>query len=67
MTETVNPPSVSSKRMLGFGDAWFPNCHPEVYDRIVERVIRWFPSGPRWRLEQALKQWETAIAEYNPE
>jgi hypothetical protein len=85
--------------VLGFGDAWFPNYHPQVYDRIaelrgradrpvrvqvmsvpadpkvfeklreagVERVARWFPSGPRWRLEQALEEWEKAIAEYNPE
>ena len=86
-------------RVLGFGDAWFPNYHPDVYDRIAElraradrpvrvqvmsvpadpkvfeklreagvmRVARWFPSGPRWRLEQALEDWEKAIAEYNPE
>ena len=86
-------------RVLGFGDAWFPNYHPEVYGRIAElraradrpvrvqvmsvpadakvfqklreagvtRVARWFPSGPRWRLEQALEEWETAIAEYSPE
>ena len=85
-------------RVLAFGDAWFPNYHPEVYDRIAElraradrpvrvqvmsvpadpkvfeklreagvrRVARWFPSGPRWRLEQALEEWEKAIAEYNP-
>jgi probable F420-dependent oxidoreductase len=86
-------------RVLGFGDAWFPNYYPEVYDRIaelraradrpirvqmmsvpadpkvfevlreagVQRVARWFPSGPRWRLEQALEEWDKAIAEYNPE
>jgi len=86
-------------RVLGFGDAWFPNYHPDVYDRIAElraradrpvrvqvmsvpadpkvfeklreagvmRVARWFPSGPRWRLEQALEEWEKAIVEYNPE
>jgi hypothetical protein len=30
------------------------------------RVARWFPSGPRWRLEQAMEEWEKAIAEYNP-
>ena len=84
--------------MLGFGDGWFPNFHPEVYDRIadlraradrpiqvqmmsvpadpkvfeklreagVKRVARWFPSGPRWRLEQAMEEWEKAITEYNP-
>jgi probable F420-dependent oxidoreductase len=86
-------------RVLGFGDAWFPNYHHDVYDRIAElraradrpvqvqmmsvpadpkvfeklreagvkRVARWFPSGPRWRLEQALEEWEKAITEYNPE
>jgi len=25
-----------------------------------------FQSGPRWRLAQALEEWEKAIAEYNP-
>src|SRR5512133_3361101 len=27
-------------RVLGFGDAWFPNYHPEVYDRIAELRAR---------------------------
>ena len=26
--------------MLGFGDAWFPNYHPGVYDRITELRAR---------------------------
>jgi hypothetical protein len=44
---------------------------PKVFEKLrqagVQRVARWFPSGPRWRLEQALEAWEKAIAEYNPE
>jgi probable F420-dependent oxidoreductase len=27
-------------RVLAFGDAWFPNYHPEVYDRIAELRAR---------------------------
>lgn len=86
-------------RVLAFGDGWFPNYHPEVFDRIAElraraehlvqvqvmsvpadpaiferlreagvrRVSCWLPSGPRWRVEQALEEWEKAIAEYSPE
>src|SRR4029453_18729793 len=27
-------------RVLAFGDAWFPNFHPEVYDRIAELRAR---------------------------
>jgi probable F420-dependent oxidoreductase len=86
-------------RVLAYGDAWFPNYHPEIFDRIAElraradrpiqvqvmtvpadpavferlralgvhRVSRWTPSGPRWRVEQSLEEWEKAMAEYNPE
>lgn len=86
-------------RVLAFGDAWFPNYFPGVYDKIAElraraerpievqlmsvpadpavferlrdagvhRVAQWLPSGPRWRVEQALETWERAIAEYHPE
>jgi len=86
-------------RVLSFGDAWFPNYHDGILDRIAElraraerpievqvmsvpadpkvfeqlrdagvrRVARWFPSGPRSRVEKAFDQWEAAIAEYNPE
>jgi probable F420-dependent oxidoreductase len=86
-------------RVLAFGDGWFPNYAPEVFDRIgelraradrpievqmmavpadpkvfeqcreagVRRVARWLPSGPRSRVERALDEWESAIAEYNPE
>ena len=86
-------------RVLAYGDAWFPNYHPEIFDRIAElraradrpiqvqvmtvpadpavferlralgvhRVSRWTPSGPHWRVEQSLEEWEKAMAEYNPE
>jgi alkanesulfonate monooxygenase SsuD/methylene tetrahydromethanopterin reductase-like flavin-dependent oxidoreductase (luciferase family) len=86
-------------RVLAFGDAWFPNYYPGVYEKIAElraraerpievqlmsvpadpaiferlreagvrRVAQWLPSGPRWRVEQALEKWERAIAEYHPE
>jgi probable F420-dependent oxidoreductase len=27
-------------RVLAFGDAWFPNYHPEIYDRIAELRAR---------------------------
>jgi alkanesulfonate monooxygenase SsuD/methylene tetrahydromethanopterin reductase-like flavin-dependent oxidoreductase (luciferase family) len=86
-------------RVLSFGNAWFPNYHDGILDRIAElraradrevevqvmsvpadpkvfeqlrdagvrRVARWFPSGPRARVEQAFDKWEAAIAEYNPE
>ncbi|HTF08902.1 MAG TPA: TIGR03619 family F420-dependent LLM class oxidoreductase [Asanoa sp.] len=86
-------------RVMAFGDAWFPNYHDGILDRIAElraradrpievqvmsvpadpkifaqlrdagvrRVARWFPSGPRARVERAFDEWETAIAEYNPE
>src|SRR3954447_6699715 len=87
------------ERVLAYGDAWFPNYHPEIFDRIAElrartdrpiqvqvmtvpadpavferlralgvhRVSRWAPSGPRWRVEQSLEEWEKAMAQYNPE
>lgn len=44
---------------------------PAIFERLreagVRRVSRWFPSGPRWRVEQAFEEWEKAIAQYNPE